>query len=98
MNTNILFLAFLVIMIINTIIAIMTLRVQVDKKKIIVTDDPEIVRCKIASMQLFAGLGKLMELLEIKQKTKWTKETSDLVIKEMIHEKERIIGGKKANP
>jgi len=87
MDTSILFIAFLVLMIVNTVIALMTLRIQMQKQPR-KTEDPEIVRCKIAAMQLFAGIGKLMELME--DGRKWNKNRSAYVIKEMEQEKERI--------
>uniref|UniRef100_A0A6H2A5H7 Uncharacterized protein n=2 Tax=viral metagenome TaxID=1070528 RepID=A0A6H2A5H7_9ZZZZ len=89
MNTNILFLAFLFLMVVNTIIAMATLiEIRDKKKEKTVTEDPELTKCKIALMQLFSGINKLTDLLE--GKGRWTKLSSMLVIKAMDEEAQRI--------
>lgn len=46
-------------------------------------------RQKIATMQVFAGLGKLMEVLEHKRKFSWTSKDNKLIVNEMELEKRR---------
>lgn len=60
--------------------------------KIVTVKDPEIDRCKVASMQLFTGLNTIMTLME--DGRKWNANRTKYVIKEMDKEKERIYGTK----
>lgn len=93
-NTSLLW-AFLFLMIVNTVIGILTLIMRKEKPgKIVTVNNPEIEKCKIASMQLFVGLNALMDLMS---GSKWNKDKTKCVIKEMEKEKERILGGQKTN-
>jgi len=73
---------------VNTVIGILTLITKKEKPGRMIVNNPDLEKCKIASMQLFAGLNRMMELLE--GKGKWNKNCTKFVIKAMEKEKERL--------
>lgn len=64
-------------------------------KKLILTYLETEERNKIAALQLFAGISKLMERLESKKKFSWVKGDSQIIIREMEMERKKY--GKKIN-